>query len=116
LPVLAKAKSAYKLWREILCNFPKVPRYTIGGKIDTQFLATLEYIFRASMTSDTEKKLAFLEASIRSLDLVKFFLQIAWEHKHIDTKKYLALSEPIEETGRMLGGWRKGILSKTPAK
>jgi hypothetical protein len=116
LPVLAKAKNSYKLWHEILYNFPKVPRYTVGGKIDAQFLVMLEYIFRASMTSDKEKKLAYLEASIRSLDLIKFFLQIAWENKHIDTKKYMALSEPLEETGRMLGGWRKGMQSKTPAK
>jgi hypothetical protein len=49
---------------------------------------------------------------------VKFFLQLAWENKCIQNEKYLALSEQLEEVGRMIGGWKKGIEAKikTPAK
>jgi hypothetical protein len=36
---------------------------------------------------------------------------ILWEIKSIDTKKYIALSEPIHEIGKMLGGWN-GQLNK----
>lgn len=43
----------------------------------------------------------------------KFFLQIAWEIKALDNKKYIMLSECLNEIGRMLGGWIKGLKSKT---
>jgi hypothetical protein len=36
---------------------------------------------------------------------------ILWETKSLDTKKYIALSEKMDEVGRMLGGW-SGQLKK----
>lgn len=36
---------------------------------------------------------------------------ILWETKSLDTKKYISLSEKIDEIGRMLGGWN-GQLTK----
>jgi len=47
--------------------------------------------------------------------VLKFFLQIAWEIKALENKKYIALSEKLNEVGKMLGGWRKGLENKTPA-
>lgn len=42
---------------------------------------------------------------------------ILWETKSLDDKKYIALSEQLHETGKMLGGWN-GQLTKqnSPAK
>jgi hypothetical protein len=36
---------------------------------------------------------------------------ILWETKSLDNKKYIALSGPLDEIGRMLGGWN-GQLTK----
>ena len=36
---------------------------------------------------------------------------ILWETKSIENKRYIALSEPLNEIGRMLGGWN-GKLTK----
>ena len=49
---------------------------------------------------------------ISKLDGIKFFLQVAWENKYIANEKYFALSENLNEIGRMLGGWKKGIENK----
>ena len=40
-------------------------------------------------------------------------LRIAWETKALDTKKYISLSEPLNEIGRMIGGWRNKALKET---
>lgn len=56
------------------------------------------------------------EVAIGKLDLLKFFLQIGWENKLIDTKKYAVLSEDMNEVGRMLGGWKNGLETKLPPK
>ncbi len=34
---------------------------------------------------------------------------VLWETKSIDNKKYIALSTPLEEIGKMLGGWQGQI-------
>lgn len=54
-----------------------------------------------------------LGKAISKLDVLKFFLQLSWESKLIHTERYANLSGQLEEIGRMLGGWRKGLQKKT---
>lgn len=50
-----------------------------------------------------------LQKANGKLDLLKFFLQISWEIKILDNKKYIVLSEQLNEIGKMIGGWSKGL-------
>lgn len=43
------------------------------------------------------------------LDLLKLFLQIGWEVKLLDNKKYSAVSIPLTEIGKIIGEWKKQI-------
>lgn len=52
-----------------------------------------------------EEKALYIKVAIRKIDTLKLLLLILWETKSIDNKKYLAISEKIDEIGRMLGGW-----------
>jgi hypothetical protein len=113
--VLVKAKGAYAAWFKILADFPKVYRYNLGGKIENSFLSLLENIFVASYLSG-DKKGAQLSLAIIKLDNLKFFTQLAWENKCLANNKYTALSEQLDEIGRMLGGWKKGLEMKTPSR
>ena len=72
---------------------------------------TLELIIIASYLGKKEKLPYVIRASTK-LDLLKFFLQVAWEIKALDSKKYIMLSEGLDEIGRMLGGWHKHIIEK----
>jgi hypothetical protein len=110
---LLKTKTAYSFWFKIYSDFPKAHRYTLGGKIEDYFLGLLENIF-ISIYLPSETKIPRLIIAISKLDGVKFFLQIAWENKCIPNEKYLTLSEKLDEIGRMLGGWKKGLEKKTP--
>ena len=38
-----------------------------------------------------------------------------WELKDLDDKKYVSISEPLNEVGRMLGGWLRKTEKETPA-
>jgi hypothetical protein len=119
--VLAKAKIAYGEWFKILAEFPKTSRYTLGSKIDGYFLELLEYVF-ISLYLPPEQKISRLTTAISKLDGVKFFLQLAWENSSMGQERYVTLSEQLDEIGRMIGGWKKGIEAKlaaekkTPAK
>ncbi len=113
IPVVLKLKDTYNIWQAYLSSFPKTNRYTIGSKIDILFLEAIEYAFLASYTHTEEKRL-FLNKSISKIDLVKLLLQLSWEIKALDNKKYAHLAERFAEIGKMLGGWKRQLLNKTP--
>ena len=92
---------------------PKKSRYSLGAKIDRIFLDTIELLFIAGALPRSQK-LPVLQRASGKLDLLKFFLQITWELKVIDTKKYALLSEPLNDIGQMLGGWIKNVEKETP--
>lgn len=113
--VLLKAKGAYSTWFLLYNDFPKNRRYVLGSKIEHYFLEFLESIF-TSLYLPPQQKIVRLTIAIATLDSIKFFLQIAWEYKCIPNEKYIILSEQLNEIGRMLGGWKKGLEKKTPAR
>ena len=92
------------MWHETLDHLPKKSRYTLGDKIDRLFLETIELTFTASYLQK-EQKAPYLQKAVGKLDLLKFLLQVSWEVKALDNKKYITLSEPLSEIGRQLGGW-----------
>jgi len=109
LPVLEKAKSSYILWHSYHQILPKTHKHSLGDKIDKIFVDMLEAIIAANFLSPKEKE-PFIRLSIRKLDTLKVFLMMLWETKSLDNKKYIALSEKINEIGRNLGGWRGKLL------
>ena len=115
LPVITHTLSVYKLWHGYQNDFPKNLRYTLGEKIDTTFIQILESLFIASYESKIDK-LPTIRLAIRKIDILKFFLQVSWEMKALDNKKYILISEKMSELGRMIGGWKKGLESKLPVR
>lgn len=94
---------------------PKKSRYTIGDKIDGRFIQILEFLYIAAYQTSQEK-ISTLTKTLTAVDTVKFLLQIAWEVRAFDDKKYMTLSEGLQEVGKQVGGWRKGLQTKTAAQ
>lgn len=106
LSIVSKISGAYKAWHGFIPSLPRSSRYTLGTKVDDLFTDTIELIVVASYSQRSDK-IALLEKATQKLDLLKLFLQIAWELKDLDNNKYVAISSPLNEVGKMLGGWRK---------
>lgn len=85
--------------------------------MDAEFVVLIEAVASASFLSKSEKQ-PWVRLAIRKLDTLKIFLLILWETKSLDTKKYIALSLPLEEIGKMLGGWNGQLTrqNSTPLK
>jgi len=111
--VILKKKGVYRARRLLLRDFPKVERLGVGTKIEQTFLILLEFTFTAAYLPP-DLKIITLGKTISKLDVLKFFMQLAWEEKLIPTEKYVYLSTQLEEIGRQLGGWKKGLQAKTP--
>lgn len=112
--VILESKETYRFWLTLYRDFPKVERFGIGNKIEQAFLDVLEYTLCLSYLPP-EHKVPMLNKAITKLDIVKFFAQLAWESKLIPTDKYSELIASLEEIGRQLGGWKKGLQKKTSA-
>lgn len=94
-------------------NMPRTERFGIGLRIDTFFLDLLEFLRKAAYSS-IPKKLEILDNALTTTDSIRFFLQISWETKLIPNDQFIAIGKEIEEVGKMVGGWKKGLLAKTP--
>jgi hypothetical protein len=111
LPVLHKLTEVYKIWQAHFCHFPRLSKFSLGSKIDTLFTDTVELIFLAGY-ANIDQKYTFVVRAASKLDLLKFFLQIAWETKCLDQKKYIVLTVPLNEIGKDIGGWQKYLQTK----
>ncbi len=114
MPVIQKLTAVYKLWHGFLPHFPKTSRYTLGEKIDAFFIEIAELAFLAGYFYKAQK-LPYVQKAVVKLDLLKFFLQIAWEIKALDNKKFILLSEKFNEIGKMLGGWLRQLTKENSA-
>lgn len=113
LPVVEHTLSVYKIWYGYRDNFPKKARYTLGDKIDARFLNVLELVSIATYQGPVEK-ISTLDRATMGVDVLKFLLRVAWELHILDEKKYATLSDGVQEVGRQIGGWKKGVQKKTP--
>lgn len=104
------------LWYTYHAELPKLHRYSLGARIDSLFIEIIEAVSVAAFLS-REEKLPYVRLATRKVDTLKLLCMILWETKSLDTKKYIALSEVLDEVGKMLGGW-DGQLAKnsTPPK
>lgn len=92
---------------------PRTEQFGIGKKTDDLFLMLMETLRRASFAAHQEK-IPLLTHAVGLTDSLRFFLQIAWENVLVRQNQYIPLATEIEEIGRMIGGWRKGLVAKTP--
>jgi hypothetical protein len=104
--IIQKLTSSYLLWHSFLIQLPRSTRYSLGTKIDNLFTDTLELILTAKYSSK-EEKIKYINQAIIKFDSLKFFLQILWQNKSLDNKKYMGLSEDLAEVGKIMGGWKK---------
>lgn len=111
--MLHKTVATYKLWHASYAIFPRLSKFTLGSKIDTLFTDLAELLLLAGYASREQKPQLIMRASAK-LDTLKFFLQVAWELKCLDHAKYGALSAPLAEIGKMIGGWQRDLKTEKP--
>ena len=109
--VLFKAKNAYSYWLKLYRKIGKPERFGTGDKIDDLFIELLG-LLHSSRYAPMRDRLPYLEKAIDKIDKIKFFTEITWENKLLSTREYSEFLKMLEEMGRELGGWKKGIINK----
>ena len=111
--ILNRIEEGYLIWVDIMPHIAKGARYTIGTRIENKLLDLLELSYITYFT-EKEKKAEKIANCILILDTLKFLVSVAWEGKLISHRHCEVVSLKLEETGRMLGGWRNSF--KNPDK
>lgn len=78
--------------------------------MDTLFVEIIEAIACATFLARSEKQ-PYVRLAIRKFDTLTVLLMVLWETKSLDSKQYIALSVPLDDVGKQLGGWN-GQLTK----
>lgn len=113
LPVLQKVVDVYKAWHGHYAHFPRLSKFSLGTKIDSLFTDLIELIFLAGYAG-ADQKYTFVVRAATKLDVLKFFIQAAWETRCLDQKKYAALAISLNEIGKDIGSWQKYLQTKQP--
>ncbi|MGA2666840.1 MAG: diversity-generating retroelement protein Avd [Patescibacteria group bacterium] len=108
VPIVQKVYDFYREFYQTLPSMPKQDRHVLGGKIQQATLDLLEDLISASHQGK-QNKLEYLSKAATKLDLLKLLLRLAEDIKAISPKRYLALSEILQEIGKMLGGWIRSL-------
>lgn len=107
-PIIQKIYDFYREFHLAVPQMPKHDRHSIGERINNRTLDFLENIIHASRI-DRKNKFGYLDEAASQLDLLKILVRLAEDTKAISPKKYLFLSEKLQEIGKMLGGWIRSL-------
>lgn len=98
---------AYDLTRWLLertSRFPRAYRFGLGEAIQRECLALLSSLVTASFTRD---RVAVLRAATLAHTRLRVLLRLARDVQCLSNSQYIHVVEPMEEVGRMLGGWSR---------
>jgi len=103
-PLFVKWLDATDWILDTIEKYPKSVRFTISGRIGNITLDVMEGIIEAIYTRDRTHILERLNLDIEKL---RVMFRISHKRKYISKRQYEHVSEMLDDTGKMLGGWKK---------
>lgn len=97
----------YKLTNYIIDRvekFPKSVRFSLSDRIITLVFDIMEKIIEAIYT---KQRTHILKDANLYIEKLRIYIRLSSDRKYISLKQYNYLSEQIDETGKMIGGWGK---------
>ncbi|MBE5822042.1 MAG: four helix bundle protein [Clostridiales bacterium] len=91
---------------ENLVNFPKKD-LELKREIKEITYGILLKVYSANITSDKTKRKALQEQIIAEIKYLDFLINLCYEKKIINAKKYLRFGEKLDELVRNIMGWMK---------
>lgn len=86
-------------------KYPKSVRFTVSGRIANLTLDVMEKIVEAVYTKDRS---GILQSANLNIEKLRVLFRISFKRRYISLSQYEHVSNLLNETGRMIGGWKKG--------
>ena len=85
-------------------QFPRQQKFLLGDRLQATALDVLERLIDATYTRDRQPHLAAANLGIEKL---RFLFRLAKDLRHLDMRRYAHAARALDETGKLIGGWRK---------
>jgi len=85
-------------------KYPRTVRFSIGSRITDYALEILELIVEAIYTRERQ---ALLKRMNLLLEKLRVFFYLSQKRMYISISQYQHISQAINDTGVMVGGWGK---------
>lgn len=92
-------------------SFPKKD-IEIKKRIKDNGYDLLEIVYEANITEDTSKNRDLLEKGIAKIKLIDFLINLSYDKELISQKKYIKLSEKLDDIVKYISG----LLKKTNSR
>lgn len=110
VPVIKELYGLYCYTHKLILKFPKHERYSLGEKLETNIIETIELIVLGNSQPKNFKDAYLLKANVK-VEILKILYRLAFDTETIKDKEYLKAEEYLQEIGKMLGGWLKYLKS-----
>ena len=85
-------------------KFPRRQKYLLEDRLQATALDVLERLVEATYTRDPRRH---LDAANLGLEKLRFLFRLAKDLGHLDPRRYEHAARTLDETGRLVGGWRR---------
>ena len=84
-------------------KFPRRQKFLLGDRLQATAFDVLERLVEATYTRDRRH----LAAANLGIEKLRFLCRLAKDLGHLDERRYEHAARSLDETGRLIGGWRK---------
>ena len=85
-------------------KFPRRQKFLLGDRMQATALDVLERLIDATYTRDRR---GHLNAANLGIEKLRLLCRLAKDLGHLDERRYEHAARSLDETGRLIGGWRK---------
>ncbi|MFA5917069.1 MAG: four helix bundle protein [Candidatus Gracilibacteria bacterium] len=99
---------------EVVKNFTKEYKYTLGDKIKNEIIALITSIYRAN--NSFEKRLENIRQAREQIEVLRLYIRIIKDLKLVKLEKFADLNENIESLSKQLLAWENSLKNKKETK
>lgn len=92
----------------LLDNFPKKD-IELKNRIRNNSYDLLELAYKANMTANKEHRREILEETLAKVKIIDFLVNICYDKKLINSKRYVKFGNTMEDINKYITGWIKSI-------
>jgi hypothetical protein len=106
--ILSKTHDLWKILFPVLSRLPKHYKFTLGDRAQSVVSDLLELVVEAYYSPPAAKKPLLQRTNIK-IELLRHYLRLGYELSCYPSTTLVRMAEPLDEIGRMTGGWLKSL-------
>ncbi len=109
LPVYKASYDLLIVIFDFVKQFNREYKFTLGEKLKNETLDMIITIYRAN---SAEQKANIIQNAREHIEVIRLLIRLTKDLHQINLRKFVSISEKIEEVSKQLTGWQKSVKSQ----